>query len=270
MKFSVLISIYYKENSQYFSDAIESIWDSQSIKPSEIVLVKDGTLTSELDSVIANWKAKLKDVLVVIPLEKNVGLGNALNEGLKHCSNDWVFRMDTDDICVFDRFEKQLEFIEKNPDIVLLGGQIEEFKTTPDNITGIRSVPTDSQGIYNFSQKRSPFNHPTVAYRKSIIAKLGAYQHHLLMEDYNLWIRVIANGYKVANLLDTLLYMRTDGMHGRRRGLVYIKSEWQLYKLKTDLKFQSKFQAFTLFFVRSTVRLLPTSLLEKFYKLLRK
>lgn len=269
-QFSVLSSIYHKENPQYFEECMQSIWVNQSIKPSEMILVKDGVLTSELDKIIDKWQKELGNVLKVIALPKNVGLGNALNEGLKNCSYDWVFRMDTDDICIENRFEKQLKYIKQHPDLVLLGGQIEEFNTTVESIIAKRLVPTEKNKIIEFAQKRSPFNHPTIAYRIGIIEKLGGYQHHLLMEDYNLWIRVLAHQYEVANLPDTLLYMRTNGMHGRRRGWVYIKSEWQLCQLKRKLKFQSRSKAYLLFIIRSLVRLLPASFLESLYQLLRK
>lgn len=270
INFSILSSIYHKENSQDFDECMQSIWVNQSIKPDEMVLVKDGILTPSLDEIIDKWQKTLGTLLKVIALPQNVGLGNALNEGLKNCSYEWVFRMDTDDICVEDRFEKQLAYIDSHPEIVLLGGQIGEFNTTPNQVTAKRFVPITQQDIILFAQKRSPFNHPTIAYKKSIIEKLGGYQHHLLMEDYNLWIRILAHEYEVANLPNTLLYMRTNGMHGRRRGWVYMKSEWQLYLLKIGLKFQPKSKAFILFLIRSLVRLLPVSLLEKFYKLLRK
>lgn len=268
--FSILLSLYSKENPLFLHQALQSIWDQQTLKPDEIVLVKDGPLTKELEQVINKWKIKLKDIFNIITLPQNIGLGKALNEGVKACSNNWIFRMDTDDIALPDRFEKQVNYLKQHPDIVLLGGQIEEFIGSEKNITTKRLVPCESQEIISYAQKRSPFNHPTVAYRKDILEEVGLYQHHLLMEDYNLWIRILATGYKTANLPDTLLYMRTDSMHGRRRGLQYIKSEWQLFKLKRELKFQSFLPAFTLFVMRSSVRLLPASLLQKIYSIIRK
>ena len=270
MKFSVLSSIYCKESPDNFNECMNSIWIKQSFTPTEMILVKDGVLTPELDKVIDNWKILLKNKLIIIKLNINVGLGNALNEGISYCSNNWVFRMDTDDIATPDRFEKQIKFITNHPDIVLIGGQIQEFKGTPENVTVQRLVPTDSVNINEYAKKRSPFNHPTVAYRKDIIQNVGGYQHHLLMEDYNLWLRILAAGYKTANLPDTLLYMRTDDMHGRRRGLKYIKSEWQLFQLKRELKFQSTISAFIFFIARALPRLLPASALQFLYKILRK
>jgi len=266
MNFSVLMSIYIKEKASFLNECFESIWIKQFFKPNEIVVVLDGPITPDLSKVLVFWKSILNDVLKIIILEKNVGLGNALNIGLRNCSNEWVFRMDTDDICMPDRFEKQLAFIESNPDVVLFGGQVLEFENEPNDFQVLKSVPTTNEEIRLFSQKRCPFNHMTVAYKKSIILELGGYQHHLFMEDYNLWLRVIGADYKVANLADVVLYARVgNGMHARRKGLEYIKSEKQLLNLKKDLKLQNPLYANMLFLIRSMFRLMPSALLGKIY-----
>ena len=132
-KFSVLMSIYHKEKSEYFNRAMLSIWDEQTVKPDEIVLVQDGKLTDDLYIVISEWKNKLGDILKVIPLEQNVGLGGALNEGIKHCSYELIARMDTDDIALPDRFEKQLKVFE-NSDIDICSGWISEFDSDENEI----------------------------------------------------------------------------------------------------------------------------------------
>lgn len=272
MKFSILISIYYKETPTFLNQCFTSIWTEQTLKPTEIVLVKDGELTGELEQVISAWQEKLGSVLKIVALEQNVGLGKALNAGLIQCSYDWVLRMDTDDICTHDRFQKQIDFIQKNPDVVLFSGQILEFNQDISDANVLKPVPIDYHEIKQFSQKRCPFNHMTVAYKKDIILQLGGYQHHLFMEDYNLWLRVIGAGHKVANLPDVLLYARVgNGMHARRRGWQYIQSEKQLLNLKLKLKIQPLVPAVLLFLVRSAFRLLPSSLLEGFYNnILRK
>lgn len=266
--FSVLLSLYFKEIPQYFEQSLVSIWDSQTVKPDEIVLVIDGEIGKELRSCVEKWREKLGFVLKIIQLEQNVGLGKALNKGLEHCSNEWVFRMDTDDVCTPDRFEKQIEFIKKYPKVVLFGGQILEFEKEPKDSQVLKFVPTTNDEIRQFAQKRCPFNHMTVAYKKSVINKLGGYQHHLFMEDYNLWLRVIGAGYIVANLPDIVLYARVgNGMHARRKGLEYIKSEKELLNLKKQLKLQNPIYANMLFLIRSAFRLMPSSLLGKFYNI---
>lgn len=270
LNFSVLASIYHKESPEYLDACLESIWVTQSLRPNEIILVKDGPLTSELDNIIAKWKTILMSALKVIPLEQNVGLGKALNIGLSNCSNEWVFRMDTDDICVPDRFEKQIDFIKAHPDISLLSGQIKEFDGSVENVTGVKSVPQIHDEILKFSKTRNPFNHMAVAYKKSIIESVGGYQHHLYMEDYNLWLRVLASGFKVANLEDTLVMVRAgEDMIKRRKGKVYVNSEWQLLNLKRSLGYQSTTMALLTFTARSIPRLLPTSILSKVYSRLR-
>jgi len=266
MNFSVLLSLYYKENSLALDQCFQSIWKGQTIQPNEIILVLDGPVGEELTKCVEKWKKIIDQSLKIIPLTKNVGLGNALNEGLKHCSNEWVFRMDTDDINTPNRFEKQLAFIESNPNVVLFGGQVLEFENEPNDSQVLKSVPTANAEIRQFSQKRCPFNHMTVAYRKDVIEELGGYQHHLFMEDYNLWLRVISAGYEVGNHPDVLLYARVgNGMHARRKGYEYIKSEKQLLDLKKELKLQKPIHANMLFLIRSVFRLMPSSLLGKLY-----
>ena len=264
--FSILISIYYKENPFFFYECMESIWDNQNLKPNEIVLVLDGPIGGELTACVKNWQSKIGGTLKIIALPQNVGLGQALNEGLKYCSYDWVFRMDTDDICTADRFEKQVAFIQQHSDVVLFSGQVLEFDQDISDANVLKAVPLTYEEIKEFAKKRCPFNHMAVAYKREVILALGGYQHHLFMEDYNLWLRVIGAGYTVSNLPDVILYARVgNGMHARRKGYEYIKSEKQLLKLKKDLKLQNPLHANMLFLVRSAFRLLPSSLLGKFY-----
>ena len=266
--FSVLLSLYNKENPLFLDQCLSSIWSDQSRLPSEIVLVIDGPIGDALKEKVMYWKNNIGDAFKIIQLRENVGLGKALNEGLKHCANEWIFRMDTDDICTPDRFEKQVAFIQENPDIVLFSGQVIEFDQDISNASILKAVPVGFEEIKKFAQKRCPFNHMAVAYRKSIIEELGSYQHHLFMEDYNLWLRVIGAGYKVGNLTDVIVYARVgNGMHARRKGFQYIKSEKQLRDLKKQLKLQSAFHANMLFVVRSMFRLMPTTLLSTIYNM---
>ena len=264
--FSVLLSLYHKENFLALDQCFQSIWKDQTIQPDEVILVLDGPIGEELSQCVQKWQQIIGKSLSVIPLSQNVGLGKALNKGLEHCSNEWVFRMDTDDISKPDRFKKQIQFIKKNPEVVLFSGQILEFNENPSDADILKSVPTEHTDIIKFAQKRSPFNHMTVAYKKSVIEAVGGYQHHLFMEDYNLWLRVIGAGYRVGNHPDILLYARVgNGMHARRKGLEYVNSELQLLKLKKELKLQDPIHANILFLLRSSFRLLPSTLLGKIY-----
>lgn len=264
--FSVLISIYHKEQPEHFNTCMESIWDFQTLKPSEIIMVEDGPLTPELDQVIAQWQEKIGTSLKITKLAENVGTGKAKNIGLQQCSHEIVCIVDTDDISVSDRFEKQIKIFAKDPELVILGGQITEFIDDISSPSGMRKVPEHYGELVRFALKQSPFNNMTIAYRKSKILDAGGYQHHLWMEDYNLFLRIIAKGYQISNLPDVLVYARIDnGMHGRRKGFKYIKSEKQLRDLKKQLKIQSPFYANIYFIVRSAFRLMPANLLGKLY-----
>ncbi|WP_315154260.1 glycosyltransferase [Capnocytophaga leadbetteri] len=266
--FSVLISLYHKETPQFLIECLESL-KNQTLPASEIVVVFDGAIPSELEVEVMRYMAVLPIKIVRLP--KNVGLGNALNEGLKHCSYNWVFRMDTDDICLPERFEKELEFIQQHPNVVLCSGHIAEFSDDKTIITSYRKVPIGNTAIKKSCLKRNPFNHVAVAFCKNIIEEVGGYQHHLFLEDYNLWLRVIAKGYEVGNLDETLVLVRAgDSMVSRRKGKEYIKGEWQLFKLKRSLKLQSLLPNFFIFILRASVRILPTNLLKMVYKFLRK
>ncbi|TCH64147.1 glycosyltransferase [Acinetobacter sp. ANC 4862] len=264
--FSILISIYYKEKPEYFDACMKSIWDFQTLKPSEIIMVEDGSLTPELDQVIAQWQEKIGTALKITKLAENVGTGKAKNIGLQQCSHEIICIVDTDDISVSDRFEKQMQCFEADGDLVILGGQITEFVDDISSPSGMRVVPLDNQALRHYAKKQSPFNNMTISYRKSKILEVGGYQHHLWMEDYNLFLRVIAKGYKIQNLADVLVYARIDnGMHARRKGFEYIRSEKQLLNLKKQLKLQNSIHANMLFLFRSLFRLMPSSLLGKIY-----
>lgn len=267
-KFSILLSLYNKEKVEFLNQCFQSIWDNQTIQPNEIVLVLDGSVGIKLTECVEKWQEIIGPSLKVIPLSQNVGLGKALNKGLKYCSNEWVFRMDTDDICKPDRFEKQVQYIQANPEVVLFSGQVLEFNEDPSDAVILKLVPNQHDEIIKFAQKRSPFNHMAVAYKKSVIDEVGGYQHHLFMEDYNLWLRVIGAGYRVGNHPDVLLFARVgNGMHARRKGLQYIKSEKQLLDLKKKLKIQSPIYANLFFLIRASCRLLPSSVLSIMYNI---
>lgn len=268
MNFSVLLSLYHKEKPAFLRECLDSL-KNQTLKPTEIIMVFDGIVTPELEEVVIQYTSILP--IKVIRLPKNVGLGKALNEGLKHCSYNWVFRMDTDDICLPERFEKQVEFIKQHSDVVLFSGHIAEFSDDKTIITGYRKVPIGDKNIRKYALLRSPFNHVNVAFRKDIIETVGGYQHHLFLEDYNLWLRIIAQGHEVGNIDEVLLLVRAGSdMVARRRGKDYIKGEWKLFNLKRKLNLQNIFSGFFIFLLRVIPRILPTKILKIIYNFLRK
>lgn len=269
MKISVLMSIYYKENPQYFDRAMKSIWDEQTIKPNEIILVEDGKLTDELYLIIAKWKNKLGDILIIIPLKQNVGLGDALNEGINYCNYELIARMDTDDIALPNRFEKQLSvFVNNNIDIS--SSWVSEFENDENEIVSYRRIPENHNDIVIYSKIRNGINHPAVMYKKSIVQKAGGYQRMMWFEDYYLWVRMILNGAKFYNIQEPLVNMRAGyGQLERRGGLKYAIEEFNFLKRLKDIGFLSTSQFFKSVVIRFIVRILPKSLLKNIYRKIR-
>jgi glycosyltransferase involved in cell wall biosynthesis len=265
---SVLMSVYSRENPEYLHDALQSLV-IQTVQPNEIVLVKDGPLTPELDSVIDDYSHHLS--LRVVELQENSGLAQALNSGLRFVSHPWVMRFDTDDICVKDRIEKQIAII-KEGKYDLFGAQIDEFKTDYHFPIRIRHVPYEYDDIVKYSLRRNPFNHMTVCFRKAIIQELGGYPNIAFMEDYALWLKMIAAGAKVCNLSEILVHVRIgNGMINRRGGSGYIRSEWKLQMLMYSLGMKSVFGVFLDGLARSLIFMSPVGLREFIYQsILRK
>ena len=233
MKFSVLMSVYKNEKVEFFKQAMDSVL-SQTLPLEEIVLIRDGIVYKELQTAIDEYISKYPELFTYIPLEENKGLGNALKIGVERARNELIARMDTDDICVPDRFEKQIRFMEENPQVDIVGANIAEFMETPEKIIDYRIVPSTHDEILKFVKKRSPFNHMTVVFRKQSILNAGNYQSFYLFEDWYLWLRMYLSDCKFANIEEVLVYARVSEMAARRGGLKYYKS------CKKLLKFMSK------------------------------
>lgn len=231
MDFSVLMSVYIRENPIYLDEALKSILIDQTIIPNELVIVEDGPLTKELELVIEEYKKKFDSIIKLIKLSENHGLGRDLNIGLNECTYELVARMDSDDICHRLRFEKQLKVFRKNNNVDLVGSNIAEFFESRDNIEFIRKVPSSMDEIQKMSKKRNPVNHVSVMFKKSSVLNAGGYKHMLYLEDYYLWIRMIKNNNILQNIDEELVYVRTgEEMFKRRSNTKYITSWYYLQK----------------------------------------
>lgn len=226
--YSVLMSVYHKESPESLNQSLDSMF-SQTIVTNDFVLMCDGPLTNELDSVIAEYQSKFPDILRVYRLQENMGLGAALRLGIQNCENEFIVRMDSDDIAALNRCERELQEITKGYDIV--GSNIDEFIGSVDNIIATRIVPENHDDILNFAKKRNPFNHPSVMYRKSKVLEAGNYRDEYRLEDYYLWVDMLSCGCKGYNIQERLVHMRsTEDMYKRRSGKLLIKSLLKLRK----------------------------------------
>ncbi|MED4976441.1 glycosyltransferase [Heyndrickxia faecalis] len=268
MNFSVLMSLYWKEVPEYLDSSLNSIVN-QSLMPSEIVIIKDGPLNENLENILYKYVINYPKLFKIIGLKKNVGLGRALEIGLKHCTYEIVARMDTDDIALYNRFEKQIPLIQNDTSISALGSWIAEFDNNPSELKTIRKVPLDYEEILDKARYRNPLNHMSVVFRKSAVLSVGNYQSFLWNEDYYLWVRLLINGYKIINTNDVLLYVRTgEDMFNRRGGITYFKNEIRLQKKFLELKYIKRTDFIRNILTRGIVRILPNKLRSTIYRTL--
>ncbi|MFD1173221.1 glycosyltransferase [Oceanobacillus picturae] len=214
--YSVLMSVYVNESPDFFKTSIESMLE-QSLKPEEIVIVKDGPLSEELNEILNDYKSKYSNLFTIVTLNHNVGLGKALNEGLKACRNELVARMDTDDISVKNRCEAQVREFMANKNLSIIGSHIDEFFETPDSIVSSRKVPLTHKEILKFSRRRNPFNHPTVMYKRSEVLNIGGYGDFRRNQDLELFVRMLNNGQIGKNIDKPLLLFRANRDNLKRR-----------------------------------------------------
>lgn len=268
--FSVLMCTYAGDSAEYLNQAIASNLREQTLKPRQFVMVADGELTPELESVIARWQKEATAFesceFIVVRLEKNQGLAAALNFGLKHCTSSWIARADSDDISLPHRFEQQMNYL-RGSDLAVLGSYINEVASDGQTVQALRTAPTEPAEITRAISRRNPVFHPTVMMKKSAIDAVGGYEEVPGAEDYWLWSRLIREGFSIANLPEALVNYRTGGGTYEKRGGVVA--------LVQDIKVQRKLyhgytvsapQAARNLAVRAVYRFLPLEQRQKLFR----
>jgi glycosyltransferase involved in cell wall biosynthesis len=264
--FSVLMSVYVRENPAYLRASLDSVLAS-SIQPDEVVLVEDGAIGPELHAVIDSFRARLP--IVSVPLAVNVGLPGALNAGLAACRHEFVARFDTDDLCLPQRFELQTAFLAAHPGVAAVGAAVQEFDLLTGRALAVRAPPSRHEELCEFARLSSPFNHPATMFRKSAVLAVGAYPAHMTVafEDYALWIKLILAGHRLANLPDVLVQMRAGtAQAGRRRGWRYARQEVAFANTFRRLGFFSAWQWLRFIALRVPVRFLPKQQVVALYQ----
>lgn len=269
-KVSVLMSVYDGETVSNLNTALKSI-KKQSYIPDEVIIVKDGALKKELDDAVSDFAASFENVNIV-PLKKNRGLGIALAAGLRACSHEFVARMDSDDISLFERFKIQREFLLKHKDISALGSDISEF-IDEDHILRTKRMPATYEQLYRYGRFRNPLNHMSVMFRRADILKVGGYIHFPGLEDYHLWCRLLAGGFKIANTKMVLIYARLGNsldFSKRRGGIRYFMQYLRLRFFQLSIGYTNLFEFIGGSFLSSVICLIPATFRNVVYKVLRK
>ena len=258
---SCLGSCYSGTSSEEILLSVGSLFNDTYI-PSEVLLIIDGFIDDKLNSSI-NYLVK-KFSIKVIRLENNIGLGLALKKGIEECKFELVFRYDTDDISLPQRLKIQYDYLIKNPQVAVLGSFVKEFKKIKGKYySRIKKVPLNFQEVNRSIYYRNPLNHPSVAFRKSIIVKAGSYIDIKFFEDYYLWLNLFKLGYKIENLPYIFVYMKRNSASIRRSGLDYLNYEFNFLRIIRSKSLIS-FLFFTLNFLRLPIRIYPLSYLIEF------
>lgn len=234
-EYSVLMSVYHKEKPEHFYTAARSMLE-QTVPTDDFVIVCDGPLTEELDAVLEQLRTEAPEVIHPVRLEKNMGIGYAANVGVQACRHELIAKMDADDISIPDRCQRQLALFEREPELAVCGGYIEEFEEDPEQPFDMRVVPQSNEEIYVFGRRRQPFNNMTVMYRRSAVLAVGGYSDLRRNEDFDLYARMIATGHKGANLPEVIVKARVNReARQRRKGMNTLKgcihSRWRAYRI---------------------------------------
>ena len=265
------MSIYKADNPEFLQVALDSIINQTRV-PDEIVVIGDGPLPQALIDVVEATRKRFPNLHPYYQ-EKNAGLGAALRIAVEKAQYDYIARMDSDDISLPDRFEKQMRCFEEDDSLAVAGGMITEFVDSPDNITGKRILPLADKDIKKFMRSRCAMNHVTVIFKKSEVVRAGSYRQDFKQEDYFLWARMIEAGSRFKNIPDVVVNVRSGrDQFARRGGIAYYKDVLALNKWMYDHKIISLPRMVYNDAVRGTVQfLMPNAVRTWIYQnLLRK
>lgn len=262
--FSVLLPVYAGDRPEFVRRALQSVTDDQERSPDEVVIVRDGPVPDSLAACLDEAVRERDGLVRLVELPVNQGLGWALEAGLAVCRHDIVARMDADDISRPERFSRQIPLVESGFDLV--GSALAEIGGDETDIRGVRVPPVTHSEISRFARFHSPFNHPTVVYRRSAVHRAGGYEHLGTLEDYWLWARMLSTGSKAANVDEPLLLYRVGaGAYERRGGWRLARAEIGLQLRMRRIGFTSNWQLLRNLVVRVSWRLCPVALRRPLY-----
>jgi glycosyltransferase involved in cell wall biosynthesis len=269
--YTALISLYAKEKPEYLHESMASVF-AQTVQPEQIVVVKDGPLTSELDMALEEYDAEHPNLFTFISYSENKGLWYALRQGIPACRNEFIMRMDTDDYSLPTRAETQLTVYARHPELGCVGSVVVEFSENISNPVSFVDLPELDAEIRKFGKKRCPFRHPTLMYRKSAVERAGNYQQMPTFEDYDLYMRLASAGCRFYNIQKPLVYVRSNpDFFARRGGMAYMHNMMHFETTclrRSDISF---FEYLATVVPRVAVCLMPNSLRTSVYtRFLRK
>jgi glycosyltransferase involved in cell wall biosynthesis len=262
--FSLLVPVYDGDRPDHIRRAMRSAVDDQTVRPDQVVIVRDGPVRDELARCLDELQRASPVPVTFVPLRTNRGLGPALDQGVAASWFDVIARMDADDVSMPHRFEVELPLIAE-ADIV--GAGLYEFVEDTNEIVGQRVPPTGPARIRRYARMHDPFNHPTVVYRREAVLAAGGYGDLPLMEDYALFARMLAGGARPVNVAEPLVFYRVGEEAFRRRGGArLLRSELRLQREFLRRGFTSPPEYLRNVIVRGGYRLVPWWLRRAVYR----
>ncbi len=266
-KVAFIISTYNNDSLKLFKKSIESIVNqSYGFENINIYLGIDGDIEEGIHNYIHTHKHLFYKI---ITNETNNGLAYTLNAliGSLECEQ-FVFRMDADDLCRSDRVDKTIQKFQNEKELMLVGSDILEIDASGRPLS-YKKMPSSTKEIVRYSISRNPFNHPTVCVRRKFFDLVGTYDKRLgKSQDYDLWARALMKGISCSNINEPLVYFRQDEQFVARRNL----PENILIELKISLRlmrFFGKYSQLPIILSKSLIRLLPSRAGIFFYRLTR-
>ena len=220
IKISVIMGIY--NCADTLADAIESIL-TQTIDDWELIMCDDGSRDNTYETAFA-FAEQYPHKIILLKNKENKGLNYTLNRCLKLAKGQYIARMDGDDRCSIDRFEKELKAFKDYPDLAVVSTSMDYFDE--NGVWGCIRHPqfvTKKDFLYG-----TPFCHAPCMVRKDVMDQVGGYTESkwlLRVEDYHLWIKIYRCGYKGMNLKEALYQMRDDREAYNRRKFKYRLNE---------------------------------------------
>lgn len=267
---SVIFTVYSKTNIEQFKKSLVSILD-QTVLPDFIIIVCDGCPSHSFENIIKyhlplNKKCQFK----FFSYDENKGPGFARHYGIQKCTTKYIAVMDSDDISLSDRLQLQYEFMEKNPDISVVGGYIKEIQN--NKTLFIRKVPLSHSDIVETIRKKSPINNVTAFMRRADYIETGGYPSLRSSEDYCLWVKFVSHNKKLANLQQCLVNVEFDeSALSRRSGIIHFKNDLHTQNNLYNSKIINKYEYTVNYIKYLSFRLMPISIKKIIYKfLLRK
>ena len=272
-KYSVLMPLWYKENTEHLKTSLLSMLN-QTVKPDEVVMIEDHPISEEMQKLIEGiFEGSGVDLNICenFELDKK-GLSSILNYGVGKCRNSLIARMDTDDIAYPDRCEAELKEFEADSELALVGGFADEFDDDPDDIRALHTVPCKTEDIKKRMKYTNPFNHPTVMYRKEVILACGNYDCNLRKnEDYELWYRVVSNGYKCKNINRALIkFRRGASLNKRRKNREQHEGKLQIKRRMFEDGYMSRIEYIWAFTIEKIYFFMPVGIRKFAFRILGK